>query len=74
MNSNLFKWKKGNHKYYQAHITKDMFGDWLIICTWGSQKTRHGNKKNHCMTSIEEVMQFIEALNKRRLQRGYLND
>ena len=65
-------WRKGTSRYYKAHITKDMFGCYILTLVWGGINSRLGNCKNHSFESLDELNSFVEALEKRRLQRGYV--
>lgn len=65
------RWHKGNQRFYQAQLVKDMLGDWCILCTWGSLNSRLGNHKTHVFSDKNEALVFVDALNEKRLKRGY---
>lgn len=66
------RWIKGRERYYTASLQKDLFGDWLLTCAWGSQKSRLGNMKNQSFNNHKEALEFISELTKKRASRGYL--
>ena len=59
-------------RYYQADLLKDLFGDWTLVCGWGSLETRHGNRRIDGLASYEEGLRKIDALDVRRHRRGYV--
>ncbi len=61
-----------NHRYYQADLVLDLFGDWTLVCTWGGYGTLRGNHSITGVASHEEGLRKIEALGAHREKRGYI--
>lgn len=66
-----FRWEnKSNERYYNAVLTQDLFGDWVVIKSWGS-KARRGGSKTFLCASYGEGINYLEKMNKLRERRGY---
>ena len=65
------RWHKGKSKFYEVRLSKDLFGDWLITCVWGSLLSRMGNYRTHYFDTKQAALLFIDSLSKRRARRGY---
>jgi len=63
------RWEK-EHRYYEAHLTHDLFG-WVILRSWGRKGTRRGRTMRVRPESYEKGMEMLEAVKKRRKSRGY---
>jgi hypothetical protein len=59
-------------RYYQAHLVKDLFGEWTLVCIWGGLGTAHGGYSSTGVVSHEEGLHRLEALDSLRRQHGYL--
>lgn len=67
-----YRWHKGNSRYYQISIYKDMFDDLILTCVWGGLHSRLGNYKHILISSIDEGLHYIENVMYRRKKRGYV--
>jgi len=61
----------GKHRYYQAYLTQDLFGDWALRTVWGGVGSRRGRVRNTGVASYEDGLAQIREIEKRRAQRGY---
>ena len=66
-----FRWEnKSNARYYHAILTRDLWGDWVVIKSWGG-KTKRGGVKNLFCSSYSEGAQLLGKINKIRQKHGY---
>ena len=61
-----------DQRYYQADISRDLFGVWLLKRCWGGLGSNRGNSKTHTFTKYEDALKFFGQVAKRRQQRGYI--
>jgi hypothetical protein len=59
-------------RYYQAHLVRDLLGDLLLVAAWGSLDSKRGNMRSTLVESHADGLVKLQALDKRRRQRGYL--
>ncbi len=71
MTMRQLRWHKGRDRYYTAILQKDLFGDWLLTCVWGSLKSRLGNYKHIHFANPLEATIYLDELSKKRASRGY---
>jgi hypothetical protein len=62
----------GQSRYYRAHLEQDLFGEWTLVCVWGALGTAHGGYSSTGVTSHEEGLHRLDAIDKLRAQHGYL--
>lgn len=58
-------------RYYQVHLIQDLFGEWTLIRVWGGLGTRRGAMRSTGVASYADGQAQLEAIGKRRRQRGY---
>jgi predicted DNA-binding WGR domain protein len=58
-------------RYYTAHLTQDLFGDWVLVRAWGSLDSRHGSMQTEWMASQSAGLAALDSLDKRRRARHY---
>ncbi len=58
-------------RYYVARIFQDMFGTWLVDRIWGGRHNHISNSMSVVTASYEEAVTLLNAIHKRRVQRGY---
>jgi hypothetical protein len=58
-------------RYYQVHLIQDLFGEWTLILVWGGLGTRRGTLRSTAVASHADGLAQLEAIGKRRRQRGY---
>ncbi|MEM9817193.1 MAG: hypothetical protein AAF827_12425 [Cyanobacteria bacterium P01_D01_bin.6] len=57
---------------YRVELSQNLFGEWVLIREWwGVASKRRGSKKQGVNTYAEGV-ECLEAVAKRRMQRGYV--
>jgi predicted DNA-binding WGR domain protein len=58
-------------RYYQAHLSLDLLGDWTLIAVWGGLGSKRGNMRVNHVPSYEDGLKRLQDLDKRRQRRGY---
>lgn len=58
-------------RYYEAHLDRDLLGDWALRTTWGSLGSRRGGTYNTGVASYEDGIEQIDEIARRRTRRGY---
>jgi hypothetical protein len=58
-------------RYYQVHLIQDLFGEWTLIRVWGGLGSRRGGMRSTGVASYADGLAQVEAIGKRRRQRGY---
>ena len=58
-------------RYYQADLVLDLFGEWSLVWAWGGLGSKRGRLRSTGISSYEEGIQKIEALDVQRKKRGY---
>lgn len=59
------------HRYYLVYLTQDLFGEWVIIKSWGGIDKAGGQVISIPCTTYEEAIIQIERIKKIRERRGY---
>ncbi|MBK5963369.1 hypothetical protein CCR95_04505 [Thiocystis minor] len=58
-------------RYYQAELVQDLFDDWTLILVWGGLGSRRGRMRVVYVPSYAAGLERLDAIQKRRRQRGY---
>jgi hypothetical protein len=58
-------------RYYEAHLDRDLLGDWALRTAWGGLGSRRGGTYNTGVASYEDGIEQIDAIARRRARRGY---
>jgi hypothetical protein len=58
-------------RYYQAVLVVDLFGSWVLVTAWGGLDSQRGNMRSTLVESHADGLAHIQALDRRRRQRGY---
>ena len=58
-------------RYYLLVLTRDLFGDWVIIKSWGGLNKSGGRLFTKACASYEEALSAIEVIKRTRSKRGY---
>jgi hypothetical protein len=58
-------------RYYQAHLDRDLFGEWTLRKVWGGLQSRRGRLVSTGVGTYAEGVEMIEIIGRRRAQRGY---
>ena len=68
----MYRWinpEKG--RYYHAHLDNDLFGGWTLVLAWGGLRNRRGNMQVNAVSSYEDGLKRLQAIDRRRGRRGY---
>jgi hypothetical protein len=57
---------------YSVMLERDLFGDWVVVQSWGSRFSQRGGGITQVVASFEEGVAFLQKISQRRQQRGYL--
>lgn len=58
-------------RLYAAMLTRDLFGEWVLVQAWGGRYNQRGGKMTRVMKSFEAGVSALTGVAKRREQRGY---
>lgn len=58
-------------KYYNISIVRDLFDDLLVVCDYGSKKTKFSHRRNVQVASMAEANSVIDKLLKIREKHNY---
>lgn len=68
----IVRWEnRAKHRYYQARLQKNLFGDWEVARSWGGIGSRSGSMCFDLVDNSEDGRAAIIDLDARRLKRGY---
>ena len=68
----MYRWINAEKsRYYHAHLDNDLFGGWTLVLVWGGLRNRRGNMQVNAVSSYEDGLQRLQAIDKRRRRRGY---
>ena len=59
------------NRYYQAELTQDLLGEWTVVTAWGGLGSHRGGMRSTGVASYADGLAQLEAIGKRRHQRGY---
>ena len=64
-------WQKDT-RFYRLELCQDIFGNWIIKCTWGSAvKLDFGRSKSIVCSDYQTGLLLYEKQLSRRRKRGY---
>lgn len=58
-------------RIYIALLTVDLLGDWIVTQAWCGRDSNRGGGRTTVVASEEKGLALLEAIAKRRRQRGY---
>ena len=65
-------WKKGTKYYHAMVVDRTLLANVLAVkCGWGRKGNNLGAEKTILCDSMEEALEILEVISKRRKQRGY---
>lgn len=68
----MYSWiQPEKYLYYQAHLVKDLFGEWTLVSSWGAINSRRGRVRKTGVSSYQAGLDQIKAIDRRRRQHGY---
>ena len=56
---------------YAAMLITDLFGDWVLMQSWGSRFNQRGGGMPRPVDKFEAGMSLLAEITKRRQKRGY---
>ncbi|WP_346014681.1 WGR domain-containing protein [Thiocystis violacea] len=59
-------------RYYQVDLVQDLLGDWTLVLSWGGEPSRRGRMRILAVPSEAAGREQLDAIAKRRRQRGYV--
>ena len=59
------------HRYYELHLTQDLWGEWQVQRIWGGVDTARGRASVYPLDNTVSAEDALTALQRRRVQRGY---
>lgn len=66
------RWRNpAKRRYYVAHLTRDLLGDWILIRVWGSLDSAHGRVMQMLVADHDTGTSELEKISRRRERRGY---
>ncbi len=63
-------WRKQEH-YFIVRLSQDLFGDWVVIRSWGNLNNNLGGNKQDVLSCYQQAMTEIEKIHQRQIKRGY---
>lgn len=58
-------------RYYEAHLARDLFGDWVLTRVWGRRGASQGRVQHTLCSSLADAHSRLAAVARRRRSRGY---
>lgn len=69
------RWEKDKDhccRYYQAFISKDLFGTWVLVKQWGRVDGAQGRQITVPYASQAHAKLALSEVERRRIARGYI--
>jgi hypothetical protein len=63
-------YKASNHRYYRVELHQDLFGQWMLTCTWGSA-LKLGRQTETPLDSLEHGYHLLQSIGRVRQRRQY---
>ncbi len=68
----MCRWEhREKRRYYEVHFSRDLFGDWVVTRVWGGIDSARGQIRHTPVDPERAGWDLIEAIGRRRQQRGY---
>lgn len=61
----MARWENDT-RWYEAHIQRDLWGQWTVMCCWGGKHRRHNGNRTHLFENEADALLFINFLDKKR--------
>ena len=58
-------------RFYEINVYQDMFDDWVVVCDYGSRKTRTGQRKIIAMADKKSALKRADEVANVRYRHGY---
>ncbi len=59
------------HRYYLMFLTRNLFGEWLLICEYGRIGTKGGRVLERVCSGLDEAEQLLAKKKQQKEKRGY---
>ena len=59
------------HRMYSVMLKRDLFGDWVVVQSWGGRYSQRGGGMTQVVASFDEGIALLHKIGQRRQQRGY---
>ena len=60
-------------RYYSIELGQNLFGNWIVKCTWGRYKTQGAGQSNSTVCGdYEQALAIYKKEQTRRIKRGYV--
>jgi len=63
--------RRDNGRYYEAHLARDLFGDWVLTRVWGRRDSAQGRVTHTPCDSYSQACKLLGQVTARRQARGY---
>jgi hypothetical protein len=60
-----------NGRYYEARLSRDLFGDWTLLKVWGGCGSRRGRLHSTGVASYAAGLDGLREIGERRRAHGY---
>jgi hypothetical protein len=58
-------------RHYETHLSRDLFGEWILVKVWGGCRSSRGRLASTGVTSYGEGLDALREIGERRSARGY---
>jgi hypothetical protein len=58
-------------RYYETHLSRDLFGEWILVKVWGGCGSSRGRLASTGVASYGEGLDALREIGERRSARGY---
>jgi len=59
-------------RYYETHLSRDLFGEWILVKVWGGCGSNRGRLASTGVASYGEGLDALREIAERRSARGYM--
>ena len=63
-------WRRDT-RYYHCELKQDLFGEWLILRSWGDVRSQRGRQMENRCNDLTEAEEVFKEVVKRRQYRKY---
>ncbi len=64
------RWERGT-RYYEVHLARDLFGDWVLTRVWGQRNSPLGKVLHTPCISHDDARISLSKIATRRRAHGY---
>lgn len=65
-----YYWRRET-RYYVCELRQNLFGEWIIIRSWGDIRSKRGRQMEQVCDSLSSALQVFQEVEKRRTARRY---